>query len=358
VAAFFLLVALILLWYSRRPMNLNSLPPQVRWQYEQYQVTMADWESMGSETSKFYRKKLSPGSTEYKNMESFFYGYLEALDKIQLTEVYAIYNPTLIMSFINQRNILATRIQHAPDIFAKKTWKMGDAAKENIYELYEARCLRTGWNENTLAPIMLCCHGTDYAVAMAICSTGFAALSSLDAGWYGTGVYFTTYAMYSVPYFANRKDPALILAFVTPGNVFPTTESHTGPKSLLGSVLKAGYNSHYIGLKANGCVPNYDSEELDSLPFLYDEIVVGQEPQITPVYVLRIDTKNMSTMAANWDNWTARRQGKKSKEEREGKKVKRKSSMWSPPPKSENSRKSGIWVVGDTDKVKEVNHRK
>lgn len=73
---------------------------------------------------------------------------------------------------------------------------------------------------------------------MAICSTGFAALSSLyvslqlsqispeplflesyflrDAGWYGTGVYFTTYAMYASPYFGTRKDPAVLISYVTP----------------------------------------------------------------------------------------------------------------------------------------------
>jgi hypothetical protein len=34
-----------------------------------------------------------------------------------------------------------------------------------------------------------------------ICGTGFANLSSLDDGFYGKGIYFTTYALYALPYF-------------------------------------------------------------------------------------------------------------------------------------------------------------
>lgn len=99
-------------------------------------------------------------------------------------------------------------------------------------EQFQERIDAVAWNEGSAVPILPGVHGTDFGVAMAICSTGFASLSSLyvihsemcrvtnldvrDAGWYGTGVYFTTYAMYSVPYFGTRKDPAAILSYVTP----------------------------------------------------------------------------------------------------------------------------------------------
>eukprot|EP01127_Copromyxa_protea_P001845 TRINITY_DN11758_c0_g1_i1.p1 TRINITY_DN11758_c0_g1~~TRINITY_DN11758_c0_g1_i1.p1 ORF type:complete len:228 (+),score=28.88 TRINITY_DN11758_c0_g1_i1:48-686(+) len=194
-----------------------------------------------------------------------------------------------------------------PTIFAKKEWKFSADAKpkEFIYDKYLQRCKDTGWNQELEVPILLTCHGTDYGVAMTIASTGFAALSSLDSGWYGAGIYFTTYAMYTTPYFALRKDPAIILSFVTPGNVFPTTENHKGPNSLLGKVLNASYTAHYVGLDATGIVPNYSETKLEGIDFLYDEIVVSQEPQICPVYVLRICPK------MRIDNWDRREKGKR-----------------------------------------------
>eukprot|EP01127_Copromyxa_protea_P004816 TRINITY_DN1464_c0_g1_i2.p1 TRINITY_DN1464_c0_g1~~TRINITY_DN1464_c0_g1_i2.p1 ORF type:complete len:174 (+),score=34.14 TRINITY_DN1464_c0_g1_i2:97-618(+) len=138
---------------------------------------------------------------------------------------------------------------------------------------------------------------------MAIASTGFAALSSLDAGWYGAGVYFTTYAMYASPYFVSRKDPAVLLSFVTLGNVFPVTENHTAKNSLLGKVLTAGYTSHYIGLDSKGVVPDFSKiklEETNPSDF-YDEIVVSQEPQICPVYIIRISTTKLRSIVDRWD---------------------------------------------------------
>jgi hypothetical protein len=45
-------------------------------------------------------------------------------------------------------------------------------------------------------------HGTALATAWKICATGFANLSCLDDGFFGKGIYFTTYALYALPYFA------------------------------------------------------------------------------------------------------------------------------------------------------------
>lgn len=76
-------------------------------------------------------------------------------------------------------------------------------------------------------------------------------------------------------------------------------------------MLKPGYNSHFVKVKADGIVPDYSEEE--DLPFLYDEIVVGQESQISPVYgipafsrsnllsVIRISTENILKILENWD---------------------------------------------------------
>lgn len=50
--------------------------------------------------------------------------------------------------------------------------------------------------------------------------------------------------------------PALILSWVIPGNIYPVTEDHRGPKSLLGTAMKSGYSSHYaLTTKDGHCCP-------------------------------------------------------------------------------------------------------
>jgi hypothetical protein len=55
-----------------------------------------------------------------------------------------------------------------------------------------------------------------------------------DAGFYGKGIYFTSFVMYSTPYWANHRDPAILISFILTGNTFPVTEHHKLKGSLLG----------------------------------------------------------------------------------------------------------------------------
>eukprot|EP01127_Copromyxa_protea_P018946 TRINITY_DN6057_c1_g1_i1.p1 TRINITY_DN6057_c1_g1~~TRINITY_DN6057_c1_g1_i1.p1 ORF type:complete len:1829 (-),score=382.79 TRINITY_DN6057_c1_g1_i1:24-5072(-) len=305
-----LILCLIFLWYKTRPMDLSILPPPVRWQYEQYIANSTGW--VKDPSQRFYKKLLSTGSEEYEKMSELFYGHLEAFQKLEIAEAYAIFNPTLLTSFINHRQIITSRMTDSPEIFAKEDWKSSkmSSEKQMVFDKYKKRCADMGWNDDLAVPILVTCHGTDFNVAMAIASTGFAALSSLDAGWFGSGVYFTTYAMYACPYFSGRKDPAVLLSFVTMGNVFPVTEDQMGEDSLIGKVLKAGYTGHYVGVQATGNVPEYGKVPLDEIGFLYDEIVVSQEPQISPVYVLRIATGNLQKIMKQWEREDLKRKGK------------------------------------------------
>ena len=41
-------------------------------------------------------------------------------------------------------------------------------------------------------PIIIMAHGTSFEVGKSIASKGFATLASLDAGFYGKGIYFTS----------------------------------------------------------------------------------------------------------------------------------------------------------------------
>lgn len=56
------------------------------------------------------------------------------------------------------------------------------------------------------------------------------------------------------------------------------------------TALKSGYNSHYVIVNPSGTVPPTAEIQNPTGP-LYDEVVIPQESQIVPVYVIRLDTK-------------------------------------------------------------------
>lgn len=140
-----------------------------------------------------------------------------------------------------------------------------------------------------------------------------------DCGWYGKGIYFTTYAMYSLPYFGTRSNPAIIISYVVPGNIFPVTESPNGKKSLSGydllnleliSFYRAGmmpsYNSHYVLVNSTGSIPEYQEQ-------LFDELVIPQESQISPAYVVRVSTEGLPKALKRWTTRRDRERSTKGK---------------------------------------------
>jgi hypothetical protein len=134
-------------------------------------------------------------------------------------------------------------------------------------------------------------HGTSKEIAMKICQAGFANLSSLDDGYYGKGIYFSTSAMYCIPYFLKRKNPALLICFLTPGNPYPVIEQVRAYNSLLGKALKSKYHSHFVAVNKEGMV--VPEEDIGNVR-VYDEIVIPQENQVVPAYLLCFSNANVA----------------------------------------------------------------
>jgi len=307
-------------------MDLKLLPQKVRYQYEKFQTNKGSWEKTRVGNDAYWRKLLATDSEEYNTMLELYYGYFEAHKKLTPTEVYAIYNPVLLQNFINQRKLMTNRITNSPATFNKAEWKLMGSYRQITFDKYQQRLKLADQSEgNEIVPILPVAHGTDFSLAMAICSTGFATLSSLDAGWYGSGVYFTSYVMYALPYFSNRKDPALIISYVFLGNTYPIVEHAFSGNTLMGKVIKPGYNSHYIMLNADGHVPK--SAEEGTQDGYFDEVVIPQETQITPVYVLRFNAPALQKFMHSYDVKTARpRQRGDKKEENDQEPARKKSS--------------------------------
>jgi len=156
------------------------------------------------------------------------------------------------------------------------------------------------WSFNTEMelPVLPVIHGTQSDVAWKIASTGFAALSSLDAGYFGKGIYFTSSCQYSAPYTQFGELPCMILALIIPGNIYPVIEQHKGDYSLMGNAITPGCNSHYVRTHKDGsCVSQPENKS-------FDELIMEQEAQIVPIAILELDQSGIKAWQSKMNRET------------------------------------------------------
>merc|ERR1719382_923021 len=84
------------------------------------------------------------------------------------------------------------------------------------------------------ADVMMVFHGCSHRAADGICETGFASISTTDAGFFGRGMYVTTHPQYAAEYASSvltGGTPApnaagefvVIAAYACPGLAYPIT---------------------------------------------------------------------------------------------------------------------------------------
>jgi len=221
-----------------------------------------------------------------------------------------VYNQKLVSSFVAYRIILSDRHRGDPNIFAKTDWKSATnpERREWIIQMYRKFVDKFVWNSDSDGdlPVIVAVHGTSNTIAQKICRTGFAALSALDAGFYGQGIYFTCHIPYIFPYVANVKDPAILFVLLFPGNIYPIIEKPTDPNSFLGKPMKSGYQCHYVITSRNGYPATVGAEKTNEL---YDELVITQESQILPIYLVQLDISNFGLLAQKWQRAIPKSEG-------------------------------------------------
>jgi len=159
------------------------------------------------------------------------------------------------------------------------------------------------WNADlTLedCPVLAMAHATDLSIAKKIIVSGFASLSTLDDGFYGKGMYFSSSVIYTLPYFSSASNPCILICFLLPGNPFPVIEHPNSNDSLSGVHIYSGYQSHYVLTKRNG---NPFEEEDDYQKF--NEIVIDQQVQVVPIFMLELDRSNFAELAVQFTRETA-----------------------------------------------------
>jgi len=140
-------------------------------------------------------------------------------------------------------------------------------------------------------------HGTGEDVAWKIASGGFAALSTLDAGFYGKGIYFSSHGLYTVPYFATNSSPVILICLTIPGNPLPIIEHPQKKDNFLGKPISGGYQSHYVLTRKNGFPLQ---SKPDTNKHVYDELIIHAEAQVVPIFLLMVDKSDIGKLVQEY----------------------------------------------------------
>jgi len=252
------------------------------------------WQYTGNAKSGYYSRLYERDSEDYRRVESLLSTHFKK-GNLALLGITAIYNPSLTESFLNLWRVMITRKAENPEMFFARTYTK-DKDKMAVMSYYDKDLIQfTPYNQELALPLIPMLHGTDHPVAEQIAMTGFAALSSLDEGYFGKGIYFTSSLLYILPYASGKRRPAVLISYINPGNPWPTTEEHDGPRSLKGMALKSGYNSHIVRTNKRGTI--YHEED----DVLCDEMVVNQESQILPAFIIEL---SVDSCLAVYEKWT------------------------------------------------------
>ena len=133
-------------------------------------------------------------------------------------------------------------------------------------------------------------QGTSEDAAFKIITNGFGITSSVDDGYYGRGIYFTSKIDYAAKYCkpAKNKGKVFLLSLVISANSFPVTEHpFQNPKGFLGQACKPGYQTHFTIVSSNKIsnafpVKSMENENEEKS----DELVVFEGSQILPLFLI------------------------------------------------------------------------
>eukprot|EP01124_Arcella_intermedia_P029498 TRINITY_DN6241_c0_g2_i1.p1 TRINITY_DN6241_c0_g2~~TRINITY_DN6241_c0_g2_i1.p1 ORF type:complete len:901 (+),score=172.91 TRINITY_DN6241_c0_g2_i1:317-2704(+) len=284
----FVMFLVILFCMFRRKKNIQIVDLGSDILNKFYDATTAESRGFTKESttdSQFYYKKISKSDTEYDIFDKLK-NILDFRD-IVISKVYAVIpSTTLVSGFSSHKDLMEQRKKQK--LFSSKDWQNIDPSEKSqwVYDQFEQLLHQSPLGARDIIPAV---HGTSGDIGWNIIETGFASLATLDAGFYGKGIYFSTSASYITPYFSTKDHPTILICLTLPGNPFPVTD-----KSYHGKPIRNGYQSHYVRTFANGFV--CDDPKQPS----YDEIVLEHHFQVLPMFVVLIDKDSIPNILAQF----------------------------------------------------------
>eukprot|EP01124_Arcella_intermedia_P034550 TRINITY_DN8585_c0_g2_i2.p1 TRINITY_DN8585_c0_g2~~TRINITY_DN8585_c0_g2_i2.p1 ORF type:complete len:343 (+),score=63.19 TRINITY_DN8585_c0_g2_i2:52-1029(+) len=282
-AALLVLAIAFFLLSSNKPFTAGTLPEEIEHVLEEVE------KEPHKEGQKLLKRKFKENEKSYTIARKI----LAALDGegLPILEVWGVLSHLKDL-FLGYVITLEERFSKAEEQFLNRKWtKDPKGLREWTIEKYEELCARFEWNDNRIVKMVPLVHGTSFKIAKSICATGFAALSAMDCGWYGQGIYFSSSARYVTPYFSSKRKPTVIVAVVVPGNPYPVVEGRGEEGSFEGRPIVPGHQCHYVVTGLDGAPVR------ERRGRVYDELVICQEVQALPVFMVRIDEGRIQELA-------------------------------------------------------------
>ena len=158
--------------------------------------------------------------------------------------------------------------------------------------------------------IIPCYQGTSENAAFRVVTNGFGTTATLDDGFFGRGIYFTSDMKYAAKYAGSTKrGKVFLLSLVITGNAFPITEDPykerpeggiettidenglikfvPNPQGYLGKACRTGYQSHYTVVDSRTISTAFPFKEKEFNPSVTsNEVIVFDGSQILPLFLI------------------------------------------------------------------------
>lgn len=217
-------------------------------------------------------------------------GHLPSRYKVEKIEY--VFNPGRYRMFLGQLETVENRqMQPAfqPQLDSENSPEERQCVLDRLDALYHQV------SHNRQARIVRMWHGCRKDILPQLLSDGFAALGTLDDGWYGKAMYFTSSAKYATRYCGGESGGCLIMCYILLLNPFPVVSADAPPNISPASFRFYGkgnyrnYQCHYIPVSPVGAgtdTMDYRPPPTGTDDALYDELAVFQEVNILPQVVV------------------------------------------------------------------------
>jgi hypothetical protein len=250
-----------------------------KWKISESLLEKQGWKTQGD----IEILEMSRNDSEYKNVVNMFMKYTKR--NFNITKIMCINNEPLSTLFGHRLDNLALRLKKP--IFQPKWDNEKNVPQRKKYNEKMENLAVEKYKGVSIIPVF---HGCRKQVVYEICETGFANLKTTDMGYFGAGIYGTPHAEYAATVYG---DGVVILCYMSVGHAYPVVDGDM--EKLMGKSNYANFDSHFIPVVPKNPQLHALGKEAVYFPCrpdaqaVYDELVVFQESQIVPRYVIYYD---------------------------------------------------------------------
>jgi len=240
-----------------------------------------------------------PTAQDERAIDKFnFVAALLGFDPRVASQVHLVSNEKLRVNFDNFRHTTESKHASASFLFKKDDWKQAGAPeqRQRFLDWHAALANKCPWNTSDpkALPVIPMICGTTEGGAGNACGNGFGTSGTTDAGYYGSGTYFTSKFDYADKY--TKEEDGIkwfLVSLVIPGNSFPVVEDPYLPDGsvneggYLGKACRTGYQSHLAivdGSQANALSLKGET----SISTVADELVIFNGSQVLPLFAFTV----------------------------------------------------------------------